>query len=62
DWYKPVANLLVETLDILRQVLVTAILIRKGKDHLIDMIDYALIDQQRHAALENQLRIVRQYL
>jgi hypothetical protein len=60
--YKPASNLLEETLEILRKALVTGILSRKGKDPLIDMIDHALIDQQRHTALENQLRALRQYV
>lgn len=60
EQYKPASNLLTEILEILRKVLVTGILSRKGKDPLIDMIDDALIDQQHHAALENQLRSVRQ--
>jgi hypothetical protein len=60
--YQPATNLLSEVLTILRKTLVTGILISKGKDQLIDLIDEALIDQRRHAELESQLGLVRGYV
>jgi hypothetical protein len=60
--YEPAANLLAETLEILRKALVAGILLRTRKEHLIDMIDYALIDEKSNTALGNQLNAVREYI
>jgi hypothetical protein len=50
--YKDLKNLLVTVLDYLRISITVAILLKKGKDELIDMLDDSLIDNQK----EDQLR------
>lgn len=50
--YKTLKNLLVTVLDYLRISIIVAILLKKGKDELIDILDDSLIDNQK----EDQLR------
>lgn len=50
--YKDLKNLLVTVLDYLRISITVAIVLKRGKDELIDMLDDSLIDNQK----EDQLR------
>ena len=60
--YKDLKNLLLTVLDYLRISIVSVILLRKGKDELIDILDDSLIDDQKQQLLSSWLSSAKDLL
>lgn len=60
--YKDLKNLLLTVLDYLRVSIISAILLRKPKDELIDILDDSLIDDQKQELLNSWLSYAKSVL